>query len=339
MPRKLIPLFVLALLLVAAPSASAVQEVTFRNSTPLNPADPGSTSSSVGVRNMRGPVYDMEVSLRGVTHPRPQDLDVLLVAPDGKSTVLLSDQCGDEDVSNRTWNIKSGGNHPSFSDVSCPGSYYLPTDGSPFGDFPGTSNGPLSQFHRKSMNGSWRLHVVDDQGGEAGALTQGWSLTLRTDDVATSVPALGTSGHRRPLPDGAERPARQRRGDQRRRRAPPRHLARPPGRPGPPARRAPGPARDAHVRRLRDLAGRDLRAVQRRGVRGPARRRGPGPVLRHRQADRPPARGRPARPRAGRPPWHLAQRLRRNRSRRRLEAVRARRLRGRRGLSPPASST
>ena len=67
---------------------------------------------------------------------------LLLVAPDGKGTVLLYKPCGDEDVTGPEHQVRR---QPSqLGDVSCPGSYYLPTDGSPFDDFPGTSNGPVA---------------------------------------------------------------------------------------------------------------------------------------------------------------------------------------------------
>src|SRR4051794_9395122 len=96
-----------ALLLCGTASASAA---TFSNTTPIAvPAGAGPTGtsgpsspypSSITVSGTRGPVVEgsLEVTLNNVSHTFPQDLDILLVGPNGKGAILMSDACGTTDL-------------------------------------------------------------------------------------------------------------------------------------------------------------------------------------------------------------------------------------------------
>ena len=50
----------------------------------------------------RGKILDTDVTLRGLTHTWPHDVNVLLVGPRGQNATIMSDVGGNFDVSNVT---------------------------------------------------------------------------------------------------------------------------------------------------------------------------------------------------------------------------------------------
>src|SRR5919107_1470903 len=209
MSRKTILLAAAATLIAAVallPSEASAATVTFRKSDEITIPASGAAStypSTIGVRNMRGPVTDIQVSLNGVYHTRPRDLDVMLVGPDGTSSTFMSDACGDGDVSNRYWTFHSTGDSVGMPQDACPGADYLPTNFGFPDSFPGSgaSGGDrFTDWHRKVLTGQWKLYVVDDEAGESGRIANGWSLTITTGPVDAYVPGSGASGPADPYP-------------------------------------------------------------------------------------------------------------------------------------------
>ena len=208
MTRSLILLVVAAALAVSAlaPIAASAGTTSFRNSAEITIPDQGTASiypSQVTVRNMTGPVTEAQVTLNGVSHTRPRDLDVLLIAPDGTKVPLMSDACGDDDAVNRTWTLSSSKTLPEMSDVACPLLDYSDTNLGAGDVWPGVTGDVfdyLDVLHRKVMNGTWKLLVVDDEAGDFGTIARGWSLTLTTGPVDTLIPASGGSGPASPYP-------------------------------------------------------------------------------------------------------------------------------------------
>ena len=198
MSRTLIVLPVAALLfaLGVGPSSASAATATFRNSAEITIPQQGTAStypSKVLVRNMTGPVTDVEVALNGVSHTRPRDLDVLLMAPDSRGVILMSDACGDGDVTGRSWTFWSNGAPPEMGD-SCPDGYYRNTNigvGDLWPGVPDSFLGPLSRYHHKVQNGAWNLYVYDDEAGDSGEIAGGWSLKLTTAPVDIAIPISG----------------------------------------------------------------------------------------------------------------------------------------------------
>src|SRR5204863_9406488 len=146
----------------------------------------------------RGPVTDVTVSLNGVTHGRPEDLDILLVPPDRHGAVLMSDGCGTTAVTNYNWIFKSSGGFPPMGDT-CPGLVYSATNidagtADNWNVRPENTAYTPADWHRKAMNGDWQLYVVDDRSGFSGKIARGWTLGLTTGPVDTFVPGAGTNG-------------------------------------------------------------------------------------------------------------------------------------------------
>src|SRR5262245_47976355 len=99
--------------LTAAPRAASAQ--TFSNSTAI--MIPGSGSgglqgapaapypSRIAVTGLSAPIGRVSITLHGLSHTRPDDIDVLLVAPDGAKLVVFSDIGSDVGVTNLTVTI------------------------------------------------------------------------------------------------------------------------------------------------------------------------------------------------------------------------------------------
>lgn len=130
----------------------------------------------------KGKVIDVNVVLRGVNHGYADDIDVLLVAPNGSSTILMSDAGGFSSPSSLTLRIddQAGGSLPDGSGLTS-GSF-KPADYGPSDNFPGIGGPPttasLARLNGSNPNGEWRLYVVDDDFPDAGSFSGGWDLEL-----------------------------------------------------------------------------------------------------------------------------------------------------------------
>jgi len=126
----------------------------------------------------------VRVTLRGLQHFFPDDLDVLLVGPSAK-TMLMSDACGDPDVNGLelVFEDAAPGLMLDTPAGSCGSDRVRPTDYEP-GDVmpapapPGSYPAQLAVFGPGSPNGLWQLFINDDTGGLDGTLAFGWSLEL-----------------------------------------------------------------------------------------------------------------------------------------------------------------
>ena len=147
--------------------------------------------STIDVFGLTGTVTDINVTINGLSHTFPDDIDILLVGPGGQKIILLSDAGGPHDVSNislvfddQAVSFPSNGNTlvtGSFKPVNYTG------NGGPNDIFPdpapaGPYGSLLSVFNGTDPNGTWKLFVFDDQGADVGEIARGWSL-----DIVTAV--------------------------------------------------------------------------------------------------------------------------------------------------------
>jgi subtilisin-like proprotein convertase family protein len=164
----------------------------------LAPSDPYGTI--INVSGLSGVISDINVSITGLSHTTPWDLDLLLVSPNGKGLILLSDTGGLVAANNA--NLTFDDSAPSTVNTVATGTYKPTDNGSEsFGDtFPAPAplrpyhqnNEGLSNFNGFSPNGEWRLYVVDDAQGNAGMISGGWSLDITTVPVVP-LPPVGCS--------------------------------------------------------------------------------------------------------------------------------------------------
>ncbi|MFN6963200.1 MAG: Calx-beta domain-containing protein [Pyrinomonadaceae bacterium] len=154
----------------------------FVNMTPYTIANNGTgTMGDISVSGYAtGGVQGVRVTLYGVTHSNPDDLDILLVDPSGsRKFVLMGDVGGSTPVSSVTLTFEDGAavsmpdagpimNGQNYKPTTCvaPVSDFAGAPASPYAE-PGCSstgatlNGTFSGFN---PNGVWKLYVRDDAG-------------------------------------------------------------------------------------------------------------------------------------------------------------------------------
>ena len=185
----------------------------FPNGCPSEKASPYPSTITVG---MSGTVGDVNVTLHDFTYPlKPADVDMLLVAPGGRSVMLMSDACGDNSTANEnpittpielTFDDSAATQLPA--DSRCSSGTFRPIDDDDdtdefgfhqqpddtFTDGPTAPAGtlPLSTFNGIDPSGTWSLYVVDDYpndpnpNGFAGRIGS-WTLSITASGTSTQV--------------------------------------------------------------------------------------------------------------------------------------------------------
>jgi subtilisin-like proprotein convertase family protein len=163
---------------------------TYSNPTAITIPDQGQATpqfpAQITVSKLRkGRVLDVNLTLFGVEHGYPDDIDVLLVSPDGRTAIVMSDVGGPNDLYGYDITLDDEANldMPSFAQLA--GGTYKPTNVDAMNDsldtFPGqtpAASAALSSFDGINPNGKWELYVVDDKGANAGVVSGGWELEL-----------------------------------------------------------------------------------------------------------------------------------------------------------------
>jgi subtilisin-like proprotein convertase family protein len=188
-PRKatstLAALAAAAALFAAVPAAHA-ETRTFSNATPISIPDRAPASpypDAIQVSGMSGVVAKAKVTIAGFTHPSAYDVNIVLQAPNGRSTILMGARC--TKLTNATFafddfaltQIPPQGNtcidgeyKPGYSSVR--GTALIPP--APQGPY----NQSLAFLDGQTPNGSWKLFVDDELVGGDGTIAGGWSLTV-----------------------------------------------------------------------------------------------------------------------------------------------------------------
>lgn len=140
----------------------------------------------------QGAIRNVRVVLRGLSHSFPQDLDMLLVAPNDDVATMFSDAGATNpavDLTNATIFLDDGAFDPlpAAGLLAAPdtAASYRPANHPDPNDFfaapaplsPGTP--ALSTFDGGDPNGVWQLYIYDDNGsGGQGELALGWELAI-----------------------------------------------------------------------------------------------------------------------------------------------------------------
>ncbi|MBN2577727.1 MAG: choice-of-anchor D domain-containing protein [Pirellulales bacterium] len=159
---------------------------TFSNPNSIVIPSGGSASpypSTIAVSGMTGTIMDVDVSLYGVEHTWPDDVDVLLVGPAGQTLILMSDAGSGYEILDvdLTFDDAASGSLPYDSIITS--GVYQPTDYETGDSFPSPApsdpyGAVLSTFNGSDPNGTWCLYVYDDFAGDSGMIAEGWSLTI-----------------------------------------------------------------------------------------------------------------------------------------------------------------
>jgi subtilisin-like proprotein convertase family protein len=196
---------ILIVLLILSVTAAAASATVFSNSSPIAIPDSGKATpypSVITAAGLSGTILDVNVTLTGITHEFPDDIDVLLVGPFGQNVVLMADTGGTGDLVNvnLTFDDAAPTSLPDATQIVS--GTFKPTIGVG-GAFSGTAPAPappygstLAIFNGTSPNGAWSLYVFDDVAGNPGAIGGGWSLDITTNapTITSFSPSSGIPG-------------------------------------------------------------------------------------------------------------------------------------------------
>ena len=166
------------------------------NDSPAPPTTAAPYPASINVAGLSGTIAKVTVSLNGLNHTFPDDLDILLVGPQGQSLIVLSDVGGGTgaDVS-LTLDDSAAASLPDsgllVSGTFRPGnvgtgdSFPLPAPTPPYNSTAPAGAATLSSvFDGTNPNGTWSLYVIDDGDLDSGSISSGWSLAVTTTPCA-----------------------------------------------------------------------------------------------------------------------------------------------------------
>lgn len=148
--------------------------------------------SQIVVGETAGVIEDVSVAIHGINHTWAEDLDILLVGPQGQSVILLSDVGAGEGVADLDLVIEQDGAMAPLFDPLTNGIYRpsnIGTNGDDF-DYPGPHGDNLDVFAGTIPSGVWSLYVQDDAVGDVGTITGGWSLTFTLSEPVCSSNSL-----------------------------------------------------------------------------------------------------------------------------------------------------
>ena len=152
--------------------------------------------STIVVSGATGLVSHVSVTLTWVSHQFPDDVNALLVGPNGFNVLLISGSGGGHNVSNvnLTFDDFASSKLP-ISDQIISG-IYQPSDNAATRNLaypapPRPYGASLTGFNGINPNGNWQLYVFDSAAGDSGDIAGGWSLSLTTVNTLNPVADLG----------------------------------------------------------------------------------------------------------------------------------------------------
>jgi subtilisin-like proprotein convertase family protein len=136
------------------------------------------------------------VKLGNFNHTFPDDVDVLLVSPTGQAVILMSDVGGGTDAIGLDYTLDDAG--PAMSDAGAnPQGTYRPTNFEAVDTWAppvvGAPSATTLATFAGNPNGTWRLYVMDDAGGDVGYLGN-WSITFNEPSLVVFTPNGPGSG-------------------------------------------------------------------------------------------------------------------------------------------------
>ena len=194
--------------LLVVPVALGAQSKTFSSAGGMNINDDGPANpypSSIDVAGLPGAVTKLTLTLDGFSHPIPADVDMLLVAPNGSSSVIFSDVGGISGVENLviTLDDASALDLPILQPLSS--GTFKPKNNKIDDIFP--SPAPAGPYRNSTLdfkgidpNGRWSLYVVDDSKQRGGSIRNGWRMSIATSGLLVPASDAGVEVTADPSP-------------------------------------------------------------------------------------------------------------------------------------------
>lgn len=171
-----------------------VNPVVFSNTNPIvildnQPAIP--YPSRISVCCIPGLIKNVSVTLHGLSHRYPDDIDMALVSPSGWALKLMSDAGGSTPLDGVNLTFTDSAMGPLPNEDAIVSGTYQPTDYEQPDFLPYPASGDqwapnFAGFQGTEPNGDWSLCIADDYGGDGGTL-DGWSLQIEWQDTPCSL--------------------------------------------------------------------------------------------------------------------------------------------------------
>jgi len=179
-------------------------DVAIPGSGTSGPAIPYPATRTISVSDPTRVIADLNVSIDGISHERPDDLDLLLVGPQGQKVILMSDACGSFGVSayGWVWDDEAAAPMPEGNGTDVCGTRFHRPANYGSGDFwpaPAPASPyatTLSAFDGTDPNGEWRLFVNDDAAGNTGFFTNRFQLQITTVARPNNPPVARDNSYR-----------------------------------------------------------------------------------------------------------------------------------------------
>jgi len=169
-----------------------------------HPATASPYPSVIRVKCVPGILTSLAVTLNGITHSYPDDVDVLLVNPAGQAIKLMSDAGGGAPIVDLRLGFEDAASRVLFNESQLTNGVFRPSDYNEDGldVFPGPAPGGtyatnLAQLTGSVPNGNWMLYVLDDALADGGGIARGWSMQLGWEAVPPQLSSVGflSNGH------------------------------------------------------------------------------------------------------------------------------------------------
>jgi subtilisin-like proprotein convertase family protein len=182
--------------LIFLASIASVPAQTFSNANPITINDAAAATpypSTILVSGVGGNVIKLTITLFQISHSFPDDIDILLVGPQGQTAVIFSDVGGgpDPQVVDYTITLDDDAPLPLLDTGPLAPGTFQPTNAAPADTFPPPAPGvfstasALSIFNGTNPNGTWSLYVVDDTAVDSGSIGGGWSINITVPEPST----------------------------------------------------------------------------------------------------------------------------------------------------------
>jgi subtilisin-like proprotein convertase family protein len=180
--------------LVEAKNRSRIVIKTFRNPAPIILINDYDTElpvlgsvypSAIKVGGLKGPIRDVNLRLKNFLHTYPDEVQVLLVGPQGQTAHVMGNVGGSGEALDVTLRLDDEAAEPlpnegapqsgTFRPTAAPGSTDVFNPPAPLLN----GNSALSVFDGTNPNGTWRLFVQDEYGeSDSGVFAGGWTLEI-----------------------------------------------------------------------------------------------------------------------------------------------------------------
>ena len=140
----------------------------------------------IAVSGVSGLITDVNLTIPGLAHTFPSDLQMVLQSPSGTAVKIWGNDCGSTDVLNKDFTFDDQA--ATAPPAACAAGGTFKTTANPLASMPAPAPaGPfgtsLAAFNGQSANGSWKLYINDTAAADGGWISATPTLTFKTTDV------------------------------------------------------------------------------------------------------------------------------------------------------------